>query len=72
MTLWPAEILGLGDRFGSIETGKIANLIVTDGSPLEITTQIEHLVINGREVSTDNFHQRLYEKYRARPLPATP
>jgi imidazolonepropionase-like amidohydrolase len=72
LTLWPAEFLGFGDRLGSIETGKIANLIVTDGSPLEITTQIEHLVINGREVSTDNMHERLYEKYRSRPLPATP
>jgi imidazolonepropionase-like amidohydrolase len=72
LTLWPAEFLGFGDRLGSIEAGRIANLIVTDGSPLEITTQIEHLVINGREVSTGNMHERLYEKYRSRPLPATP
>ena len=72
LTLWPAEMLGVGDRLGSIEAGKIANLIVTDGSPLEITTQIEHVVIDGREVSTDNLHRRLYEKYRARPLPAMP
>jgi len=72
LTLWPAEFLGFGDRLGSIEAGKIANLIVTDGNPLEITTQVEHLVINGREVSTDNMHQRLYERYRARPLSSTP
>jgi imidazolonepropionase-like amidohydrolase len=72
LTLWPAEFLGFGDHLGSIEAGKIANLIVTDGSPLEITTQVEHLIINGREVSTDNMHRRLYEKYRSRPMPATP
>ena len=72
LTLWPAEFLGYGDQLGSIETGKIANLIVTDGSPLEITTQVEHLIINGREVSTDNMHERLYEKYKSRPLPASP
>ena len=66
LTLWPAEFLGVGDRLGSIEPGKIGNLIVTDGNPLEITTQILNLVINGREVSTDNQHRDLYEKYRAR------
>ena len=71
VTLNPAEILGLGDQLGSIEAGKIANLIVTDGDPLEITTQIKHLIIGGRETSTDNKHQQLYQKYRARPKTAT-
>jgi len=70
ITLNPADILGLGDRLGSIEAGKIANIIVTDGDPLEITTQIRHLIIGGRETSTDNKHQQLYEKYRARPKTA--
>ena len=67
LTLYPAEILGVGDRLGSIEVGKIANLIVTDGDPLAITTRVVHLVIDGREVSTDNRHRSLYERYRARP-----
>jgi len=62
-----AEMLGLGDRMGTIEAGKIANLIVTDGDPLEIQTQILDLFILGRQVSTDNKHKSLYEKYRARP-----
>ncbi len=66
LTLYPAEILGVGDRLGSIEPGKIANLIVTDGDPLEITTRVRHLIVNGREVSTDNRHERLYRTYRAR------
>src|SRR5690606_14146224 len=70
VTLSPAEILGLADRLGSIEPGKIANLIVTDGDPLEIKTQVKHLIIGGKETSTDNKHQQLYEKYRARPKPA--
>jgi imidazolonepropionase-like amidohydrolase len=67
VTVYPAEILGVGDRLGTIEVGKIANLIVTDGSPLEIRTQVEHVVIAGREVSLENKHQALYETYRARP-----
>lgn len=70
ITINPAEILGLADRLGTIEAGKIANLIVTDGDPLEITTHIEHLIIDGREVSTMNKHRELYERYSARPVSA--
>jgi imidazolonepropionase-like amidohydrolase len=66
ITINAAEMLGMGDRLGSIEAGKIANLIVTDGNPLEIRTQIKHVVIGGREVSTENMHRSLYERYRAR------
>lgn len=62
-----AEMLGMGDRMGTIEEGKLANLIVTDGNPLEIQTQVLDLFILGRQVSTDNKHKSLYEKYRARP-----
>ncbi len=67
ITLWPAEILGIADKMGSIQTGKIANLIVTDSTPLEISTKLEHLIIRGREVSTANRHSSLYEKYSSRP-----
>lgn len=66
LTLNPAEIFGVGERLGTIEAGKVANLIVTDGSPLEITTRVEHLIIAGRVVSTANRHRSLYERYRAR------
>ncbi len=66
ITLWPAQMLGVADRLGSIEAGKAANLIVTDGSPLEITFQLRHLIIGGEQVSLDNRHDRLYETYRAR------
>ena len=67
LTVYPAEILGVADRLGTIEAGKIANLIVTDGDPLEITTDVRHLVINGKESTTDNRHRSLYERYRGRP-----
>ena len=67
ITRYPAEILGVGDRLGTIEEGKIANLIAVTGDPLEITSETVHLVIAGRLVNTDNKHRRLYEKYRARP-----
>jgi imidazolonepropionase-like amidohydrolase len=66
LTLWPAEMLGVDDRLGSIEVGKLGNLVVIEGNPLEITSQVRHLIIGGREVSTDNRHRRLYQTYRAR------
>jgi imidazolonepropionase-like amidohydrolase len=62
-----AEMLGLDDRIGTIEEGKLANIIVTDGNPLEIQTNVTDLFILGRSVSTDNKHKSLYDRYRARP-----
>jgi len=67
LTLNPARIFGVDGQLGSIEVGKIANLVVTDASPLGIATQVRHVIIAGREVSTDNKHRALYERYRARP-----
>ena len=67
VTIYPAEILGVADRIGSIEPGKIANLIITDGDPLEIRTQIKHVFINGHDIPLTSRHTELYEKYKARP-----
>ena len=67
VTLYPAEIFGIADKVGSIEKGKIANLLVTDGDPLEILTQIKYLFIEGRQIPLTSRHTELYEKYRARP-----
>jgi imidazolonepropionase-like amidohydrolase len=71
ITLYPAQALGLADRVGSIEVGKLGNLIVTTGDPLEITTVVKHLFINGELTSLDNKHLRSYEHWRSRPRPAT-
>jgi imidazolonepropionase-like amidohydrolase len=62
-----AQIFGLADQLGTIEPGKIANLIVTNGDPLEIQTELRYLFIKGRLTSTDNRHKELYEQYRKRP-----
>jgi len=69
VTINTAEILGVGDRLGTIEPGKIANLVVTDGDPLEIQTQFEHIIVNGHVADKMNKHLELYERYRARPRP---
>ena len=69
VTIYPAQILGLADQVGTIETGKIANVIVTNGDPLELSTDVKYLFIKGQLTSTDNRHKRLYEKYLNRPKP---
>lgn len=65
-----AQMFGLADQLGTLETGKIANVIVTSGDPLELQTQVRYLFIKGQLTSTDNKHRELYEQYRKRPQPA--
>jgi len=67
VTLNAAEILGVASMVGSIETGKVADLIVTDGDPLEIRTQVKMMFIEGRAVNLESKHTRLYQKYLNRP-----
>jgi imidazolonepropionase-like amidohydrolase len=67
VTLYPAQIFGLADQLGTLETGKSANLIVTNGDPLELTTDVRYLFIRGQLTPTDNKQLRLYEKYNNRP-----
>ena len=67
VTVYPARIFGLGDQIGTIEQGKIANIIVTNGDPLEVTTEVRYLFIKGQLTSTNNRHKSLYEKYLNRP-----
>jgi imidazolonepropionase-like amidohydrolase len=66
ITLYPAEIIGVENRMGSLEAGKEATLIVTNGDPLEITTNVEKLYIQGRDTDLDNKHKTLYHKYQER------
>jgi imidazolonepropionase-like amidohydrolase len=67
ITINAAEIWGAADQIGSVEKGKIADLMVTDGDPLEIQTQVRHLYIRGNEIPLTNKQTRLYEKYSGRP-----
>src|SRR6266404_4201242 len=67
VTINAAQIWGAGDKMGSIEKGKWADLMVTTGDPLEIPTQIKYLYIKGKEVDITNKQTRLYEKYLNRP-----
>ena len=66
VTLYPARILGVADRVGSLEVGKDATLIVTNGDPLEVVTQIERAYIGGRRVDLSSKHTDLYDKYQTK------
>ena len=68
ITIEPARILGVGRDLGTIEAGKSASLILTDGDPLEVRTHVLSEWIDGRPVAlSDNRHERLYRKYASRP-----
>jgi len=66
LTLDAARILGVDGQVGTIETGKVANLVVLTGDPLEIRSQIRHVVVAGRDVPLDNSQLELFKKYMAR------
>jgi imidazolonepropionase-like amidohydrolase len=63
ITLYPAQILGVADQLGSLETGKAATLIVTNGDPLDFPTHIEAAYIDGRKIDLTNRQTRLRDKY---------
>ncbi len=67
VTINAAEIWGAGDKMGSIEKGKWADLMLVTGDPLEVPTQIKALYIKGKEVDLSNKQTRLYQKYLNRP-----
>jgi imidazolonepropionase-like amidohydrolase len=70
VTIYPAQMFGLDAQLGTVETGKTANLIVTNGDPLDVTTDVRYLFIKGLLTSTDNKQKALYEKYLSRPKAA--
>ncbi|WP_395139244.1 amidohydrolase family protein [Armatimonas sp.] len=67
ITLGAAQILGAGSRLGSIEMGKDANLIVTNGDILEVMTQVRQAFVAGKPVNLASKQSGLYERWRARP-----
>jgi len=66
VTLYPAQILGIADELGSIEAGKRANLVLTNGDMLQASTQVIGLFIDGKPLEPTSKHTRLYERYRER------
>ncbi|MBC8192029.1 MAG: amidohydrolase family protein [Candidatus Marinimicrobia bacterium] len=63
ITLSAAEILGVGDRIGSLDVGKEASLFIASGDILEITSLVEQAFIHGTKTDMNDRHKTLYKKY---------
>ena len=64
LTVAPARLWGVADRYGTLEAGKDADVVVWSGDPLELTTAVEHVFINGREMPDDTRQRALFNRYR--------
>lgn len=69
MTINPARMFGVDREYGSLEVGKVANVIVATGDPIDIRSLIKEVFVKGQRMAFDDRHTQLYEKYRARPKP---
>ena len=66
VTIYPAEIFGVADKYGSLEKNKVANLFISTGDPFETKTQIEHLFIKGWKIPMESRHTLLYDEFLER------
>ncbi|HYY94953.1 MAG TPA: amidohydrolase family protein, partial [Pyrinomonadaceae bacterium] len=66
VTIYPAQILGVASQVGSIEQGKLANLVIADGDLLEPRTNIRYLFINGRQIPLVSRHTILNDQFKDR------
>ena len=63
LTINPARILGIDDMVGSLEVGKLANVVVWTGSPIQLRSRIDTVIIKGELVPMTSLQTRLYDKY---------
>ena len=67
VTLSPAEVFGVADRYGSLAPGKVANVVVWSGDPFEFATGVEHVFIRGREIPLTSRQTALFQRYKKLP-----
>ncbi|MEA1882419.1 MAG: amidohydrolase family protein [Candidatus Marinimicrobia bacterium] len=64
ITLSAAEVIGIDDKVGSLESGKDATLFISNGDPLEIRTNVLQAYIQGRKIDMNDRHKTLFHKYQ--------
>jgi imidazolonepropionase-like amidohydrolase len=67
VTLTPAEIFGVADRYGSLDAGKVANVVVWTGDPFDFATGVEHVFIRGKDIRLRSRQTELLERYKTLP-----
>ncbi len=66
MTLSAAEVLGVSDKVGSLAPGKLGNLVISDGDPFELSSNIRYIFVNGQPVEMKSKFTRLRDQYLQR------
>jgi imidazolonepropionase-like amidohydrolase len=66
ITLNAAEVWGVADKLGSLDPGKTANVVVSNGDPLDVKTDVKMVFINGNEIPMTSHQTRLRDEYSAR------
>ncbi|HEY3221435.1 MAG TPA: amidohydrolase family protein [Gemmatimonadales bacterium] len=67
VTLTPAEVFGVADRYGSLDVGKVANVVVWTGDPFDFATGVDHVFIRGRDIPLRSRQTELLERYKTLP-----
>jgi imidazolonepropionase-like amidohydrolase len=67
VTINPAEIWGVADKLGSLDLGKTANVVIANGDPLDVKTDVKQVFIEGRKISMENRQTRLRDEYGGVP-----
>jgi imidazolonepropionase-like amidohydrolase len=63
LTINPAQMWGVADKLGSLDVGKLANVVVANGDPLDVKTDVKHVFINGEEIPLVSKQTQLRDQY---------
>ena len=66
LTLYPAQIWGVDDQLGSLDVGKTANVVVANGDPLDVKTDVKYVFIQGRSIPMVDRQTELRDRYQNR------
>ena len=66
VTIYPAQIFGVDNMMGSLEKGKLANIVLADGDMLDVRTNIKYVFIDGKQTDLSNIYTELLERYKKR------
>jgi imidazolonepropionase-like amidohydrolase len=67
VTLTPAAAFGVADRYGSLEAGKVADVVIWSGDPFDYSGHAEHVIIEGKDIPMSSRMTELLERYRHLP-----